>query len=72
MEAAVETAAVLRRSADLRTKIYCSVDVTCARVFGGEGEEEDEEGGEGVKSMLSIRDAMESLEEHLASLQVPI
>lgn len=78
-----EIGLVLARASELRTKI-----TDCIGRGGGDElqrgrraeEDEEERGGEGVEeeeeeeaeSLLSIRDALESLEQQLASLQVSI
>lgn len=80
-----EIGLVLARASELRTKITDCIgrgggdELQRGRRAeedeeerGGEGEGEEEEEEEEAESLLSIRDALESLEQQLASLQVSI
>lgn len=71
-----EIGIVLSRASELRSKINNCIDKARRRSEDGEGDDRsrslDEGGGEAddeAESLLNIRDALESLEEQLVSLQ---
>jgi hypothetical protein len=80
MEGEEQIGLVLARASDLGSRISaCAAAAAAARSLPrlGAGEEEDggqeydeEEEGVGVESLVGINDALESLEQQLASLQV--
>jgi hypothetical protein len=63
---------VLARASDLRSRISACAAAAAARSLPRlcAGEEEDGEEEVGVESLVGINDALESLEQQLASLQV--